>query len=212
MRGCHLPVGLRRALLPHLLAKTASLALAFIITSSGAMLGQTADDPDATAAPPLVFRGLVVDADGKPVAAVVVTSAAAWSGKDAVERRVVEARTQTDREGRFELTVAGSTEHPLSRQLYFEHPDYGLAWDARTNPDALYDRHDDEIRIELQPGVEFGGTVVVDEDGQPIAGAVVDTQVDYSDLNRRERNLATTYYGRDVLTERYGRSAVSIAD
>ncbi|HXT57114.1 MAG TPA: carboxypeptidase-like regulatory domain-containing protein, partial [Pirellulales bacterium] len=172
-----------------------------------------ANDPDEhdPMAAPVAYRGVVVDSDGKPVSEVVVTSAAAWPGEDTVQRRIVEARAHTDREGCFELTVAGSTEHPLSRQLYFEHPDYGLAWDARTNPDAVYDRHDDEIRIELQPGVEFGGTVVVDEDGQPIAGAVVDTQVDYSDLNRRERKLATTYYGRDVLTERYGRSAVTDA-
>lgn len=207
MRGCHSRVDRGKALNCGWLVWATFIALP---AARGAQQQQAAEA--AEGAPAVVYRGFVVDSEEKPIPDVLVASVAAWQkGRD--WRHAVEARTHTDRAGRFELTISNPVDLLFgSRKLYFEHPDYGLAWEGRTSPYALLNRHDGQFRIELQPGVEFGGTVVADEDGNPIAGAIVSAAVNYGDSSKREPRIATTYYGAaDVLSERFGRSVVTDA-
>ncbi|HVW36005.1 MAG TPA: carboxypeptidase-like regulatory domain-containing protein [Pirellulales bacterium] len=218
MHQCKLPVDRRNARFGGPMFSAAGLALALAISSPTLIFAQRYSEDFDPAAPPITHRGLVIDSRGRPVSDVLVTSEAAWSETpwgarfaDFPARRVVEKSTRTDQDGRFERAgLRPIVRSQGQRTLYFEHPDYGLAWRKPYSEYGLTRRHDGQILIELRQGVEFDG-VVTDLEGRPIAGAWVGVRVSYSDRQDRQPRLPTSYEGIARLAEDNGRAVATDA-
>lgn len=107
------------------------------------------------------YRGVVVNEQGRPIIGATVRSA--FVGGE------TEATTQTDQEGRFELS---SLPDDKWRRLVFEHDDYGLGWLVPQIRSRLKFFNPLDLRVVLYSGHDFE-VRVLDEQGTPVRDAKV---------------------------------------
>ncbi len=139
------------------------------------------------------FSGRIVDAAGKPIAAVRVGSAIGSSdGSSGVTKSVA----TTDTDGQFVLNVPMPEASKESHLILIVTKDGYAGFDSpRIRLPKKVSRVIDVGKLTLQPGQSLP-VRVVDENNRPLAGAVVEPQNDYA---QRRQAIRTNSQGRGVL-------------
>ena len=119
----------------------------------------------------MILKGVVRDEAGSPVEAVRV-----WGQSFSANLRLVPLaqETLTDGQGRFSLAVS----EPVGREiLYFDHPDYAMAWvnNLKTLVAAVPQK---DLDMTLHSPVSVAG-VVKDLEGLPIHDAAIEATVEF---------------------------------
>ncbi len=128
----------------------------------------------------ITYAGTVRNQAGEPIEGAAVQSwLNVWKSMP-TEFKAWEQTGRTDREGRFELgplPVADSQKDQY-RMLIFEHPKYAIGWfDPSWSDNGTIDPK--KLDVLLLDPTAFSGTVV-DPNGEPIEGAVVEAELQLS--------------------------------
>jgi len=150
------------------------------------------------------FSGVVSNEAGEPLEGVHVRSI---SYDEYIEFSGTEAEGDTDENGLFAVGPIDAQDlDKVNRVLIFEHPEYAIGW-FHTKPGGRMMRHD-EIEISLlSPSVVSG--IVIDEQGDPIEGAVVEASLQLQlqpDEGYYYLTMSETY-GMALITDFEGRFA-----
>jgi len=152
---------------------------------------------------PITYRGIVTDANGAPIEAVDIRSDLCLY-ELAREFKAGEARSRTDNEGRFEIgplsVIDRGKEH---RVLTFEHPDYAIGCFADK---GTKDDDPNALRIALPEPTIVAGKIV-DEAGEPVAGAMVENMMRLTINDTRYDFWMAALNDMAVVTDAEGRFA-----
>lgn len=132
-------------------------------------------EPAAEAKETITYRGIVTNESDQAIERVAVRSNLRL--RQAMEFKGWEAEASTNGEGEFEIgPLVVVDDKKGSRTLLFEHPDYAIGW---FSPNWSRDVEPNAVKVTLLEPATVSGTVV-DEDGNPIEGAMIEAHLQLS--------------------------------
>ncbi len=148
------------------------------------------------------YMGRVFNEAGAPVAGVRV-----WGQiLSGTFRSSIQAEeTVTGTRGWFSLTTTRpAAGNEALRILHFDHPDYGTGWYTLERSD----KQTRSINVTLFPPAALAG-IVIDHQGRPIPGALVEAEVRLSVKGRTDQLMLWDLWDMGTRTDQHGRFALS---